>query len=383
MEIRMVDTITQYQHIQAEIDAAVLEVVRSGQYINGPSVKQFSKHLSEYLDVPYVIPCANGTDALQVALMALGLQPGDEVITPSFTYIATVEVIALLQLKPVFVEVDADSFNVIPAQIEAAITDRTRAIIPVHLFGQVADMEPIMAIAKRHNLVVVEDTAQAIGAEYQFADGSYRRAGTIGDIGTTSFYPSKNLGAYGDGGAIFTRNEALAHRLQMICNHGSEKKYYHDSIGVNSRLDSVQAAILDIKLTHLSTYNSHRQQAARRYDALLADCPGIELPQWQEGGSHVFHQYTIKVEGGAAVRDQIQAFLQAQGVPSMVYYPVPCHLQGAYHSYGYQPGDLPVSESLCGQVISLPMHSELDEEQQRHVANHFVQAVNQFLTPTK
>lgn len=383
MDIRMVDTITQYQHIQAEIDEAVLAVVRSGQYINGPSVKQFAQHLGEYLDGPHVIPCANGTDALQVALMALGLQPGDEVITPSFTYIATVEVIALLQLKPIFVEVDSETFNLTPEAIEAAITPRTKAIMPVHLFGQAAEMEPIMALAERHGLYVVEDTAQALGAQYQYADGRRQHVGTIGHIGTTSFYPSKNLGAYGDGGAIFTRDEQLAHRLRMICNHGSEMKYYHDSVGVNSRLDSVQAAILDIKLRHLDTYTANRQQAARRYDALLKEVPGLTLPVWQEGGAHVFHQYTLQVAGGRAVRDQVQAHLKAQGIPSMIYYPVPCHLQGAYQAYGYQAGDLPVSERLCEQVLSLPMHSELNEEQQRYIAEHLTQAIKQFLTPTK
>lgn len=382
MEIRMVDTITQYQHIQTEIDEAVLDVVRSGQYINGPAVKQFTQHLSEFMDVPYVIPCANGTDALQVALMALGLQPGDEVITPSFTYIATVEVIALLQLKPVFVEVDPVSFNLSPEAIEAAITPRTKAIMPVHLFGQAAEMELILEVAKRHGLYVVEDTAQAIGATYRLADGSPRRVGTIGDIGTTSFYPSKNLGAYGDGGAIFTRDEQLGQRLKMICNHGSEVKYYHDSVGVNSRLDSIQAAILDIKLRHLEHYNANRRQAARRYDALLGTCLGLELPTWQDDESHVFHQYTLKVMGGREVRDQIQSYLKEQGIPSMVYYPVPCHLQGAYQAYGYREGDLPISERLCEQVISLPMHSELTEEQQRYITDHFTKAVNQFLTPT-
>jgi UDP-2-acetamido-2-deoxy-ribo-hexuluronate aminotransferase len=382
MEIRMVDTITQYQHIQAEIDEAVLDVVRSGQYINGPAVKHFTQHLSEFMAVPYVIPCANGTDALQVALMALGLQPGDEVITPSFTYISTVEVIALLRLNPVFVEVDPSSFNILPEVIEAAITPQTKAIMPVHLFGQASDMEPILEVAKRHGLYVVEDTAQAIGATYRFADGSTRRVGTIGDIGTTSFYPSKNLGAYGDGGAIFTRSETLAHRLKMICNHGSDIKYYHDSIGVNSRLDSVQAAILDIKLRHLEHYNACRRQAARRYDALLGQCLGLELPAWQDDETHVFHQYTLKVMGGRERRDQIQAYLKEQGIPSMVYYPVPSHLQGAYQAYGYREGDLPVSERLCEQVISLPMHSELTEEQQRYIADHFIKAVNQFLTPT-
>jgi dTDP-4-amino-4,6-dideoxygalactose transaminase len=370
MNIQMVDTITQYKHIQAEVDTAVLEVMASGAYINGPAVKQFQQHLAAWLEVPHVIPCANGTDALQVALMALGLEPGDEVITPTFTYIATVEVIALLRLRPVFVEVLPDTFNMDPSAIEAAITPRTKVIMPVHLFGQAADMGPILDIARRHSLYVVEDTAQAIGADWIAPDGSRLKAGTIGDIGTTSFYPSKNLGAYGDGGAIFTRNPELAQTLWIICNHGARVKYYHDSVGVNSRLDSMQAAILDVKLRHLDAYTEARREAARRYDRLLAGTPGITLPAWQDDGSHVFHQYTLRIEGGAARRDAVQRQLAERGVPSMIYYPVPIHLQGGYRQYGYQSGDFPRSEQLAHEVLSLPMHSELDEAQQAYIAQH-------------
>jgi len=379
----MVDTITQYQHIQEEIDQAVLDVVRSGIFINGPVVKEFACDLAGFMDVPHVIPCANGTDALQIALMALGLKPGDEVITPSFTYIATVEVIALLRLKPVFVEVDPVSFNMDPEAVEAAITPRTKAIIPVHLFGQAANMPAIMEIANRHNVYVVEDTAQAIGAMGKMADGTSARVGTIGHIGTMSFYPSKNLGAYGDGGAIFTPDADLAKKLQMICNHGSQVKYYHTSIGVNSRLDAIQAAILGIKLKHLERYNNSRREAARRYDALLNGLEGISLPQWHDDGSHVFHQYTIKINGGREMRDQLAAGLKEAGIPSMVYYPVPCHLQEAYLEYGYKPGDLPVSEKLTEEVISLPMHSEMTEAQQQYIADHFRKSLNHLFTPIK
>ncbi|MDX1906801.1 MAG: DegT/DnrJ/EryC1/StrS family aminotransferase [Bacteroidia bacterium] len=371
MPIQMVDTVGQYRRIQQEVDAAVLEVMALGAYINGPAVKRFQQNLSTWMDVPHTIPCANGTDALQVALMALGLEPGDEVITPTFTYIATVEVIALLRLRPVFVEVNPDTFNMDPAALEAAITPRTRAIMPVHLYGQAADMNPIMEIARKHGIPVVEDTAQAIGATYQLADGTVRRVGTIGDIGTTSFYPSKNLGAYGDGGAIFTRDAALAHTLWMICNHGAKEKYYHETIGVNSRLDSMQAAILDVKLRHLDAYTEARRAAARQYDALLGGIEGIQTPVWHEDGSHVFHQYTVRVKAGRSVRDAIRQELANRGVPTMIYYPVPIHLQTAYSQYGYQTGDFPVSEQLCEEVISLPMHSELDEEQQVFISSQF------------
>ncbi|MCL4148072.1 UNVERIFIED_CONTAM: hypothetical protein GTU68_011794 [Idotea baltica] len=375
MNIRMVDTITQYQHIQEEIDIAIREVVHSGIYINGPVVQEFREDLSTFLDVPHTIPCANGTDALQIALMALGLEPGDEVITPTFTYVATVEVIALLKLKPVFVEVDPITFNIDPAAIEAAITDRTKAILPVHLFGLTADMESIMQIAQKHNLAVLEDTAQAIGATYTFSSGKQMSAGTIGDIGTTSFYPSKNLGAYGDGGAIFTRNDELAESLWIICNHGSKKKYYHDWIGVNSRLDAIQAAILGVKLKQLNRYNESRRKAAKLYDSLLAGTPGIETPLWKDDGSHVFHQYTLKIKAGRSLRDSIREGLAAKGIPSMVYYPVALHLQGGYKQYGYHEGDFPISERLTEEVLSLPMHSELTEEQQIYITNHLKQEI--------
>lgn len=380
MEIRMVDTITQYQEVQEQIDKAVLDVVRSGIFINGPKVRAFSKELSEFLDVPHVIPCANGTDALQIALMALGLEPGDEVITPTFTYVATVEVISLLRLTPVFVEVDPNTFNMDTGAIEEAITEKTKVILPVHLYGQAADMESIMDIAQRHKLYVVEDTAQAIGATYRFSDGREFAAGTIGDIGTTSFYPSKNLGAYGDGGAIFSRNSELGDYLQVICNHGAKKKYYHDNIGVNSRLDAIQAAILSIKLGHLARYNASRIEAARIYDELLTGIEGVQTPVWEDNGSHVFHQYTLKIEAGRAVRDAIQSKLKERGIPSMIYYPVPIHMQGGYRKYGYKEGDFPVSEKLTEQVISLPMHSELTREQQEFICGHFREVLDELLT---
>ncbi len=378
----MVDTITQYQQVQAEIDQAVIDVIRSGQYINGPVVRGFAENLANYLDIPYIIPCANGTDALQIALMALGLKPGDEVITPSFTYIATVEVIALLRLKPVFVDVDPHTFNVNPKAVLDAITEKTKAIIPVHLFGQAADLECILPEVRKRGIYIVEDTAQAIGASYHMADGTRLKAGTIGDVGTTSFYPSKNLGAFGDGGAIFTRDAALAERLQMICNHGSKQRYYHDSIGVNSRLDAIQAAILGVKLKYLNRYTESRIEAARRYDELFSELNGITLPNWHDDGSHVFHQYTIKIHSGSKARDEIRTFLQERGIPSMIYYPVPCHLQPAYQEYGYSKGDLPQSEELCEQVISLPMHSELTPEQQSFIADNFSEAVQISLSIT-
>ncbi len=375
MKIHMVDVMAQHQKIQVEMDSAVREVLTSGAFINGPAVKQFRANLGKFLDVPHAISCANGTDALQVALMALELSPGDEVITPSFTYVATVEVISLLQLTPVFVEVDPLTFNIDPEEIEKAITNRTRAIIPVHLFGQSAHMEPIMQLAEKHDLYVVEDNAQAIGSHFSFSDGRKLKTGTIGHIGCTSFYPSKNLGACGDGGAIFSRDEDLASKIWIICNHGSQKKYYHDSIGVNSRLDSVQAAILDIKLQHLDTYNEARKWAADRYDALLGDCEEVSTPFRAPYSSHVFHQYTLRVKEGREKRDAIRNFLAEKGIPSMVYYPVPLHLQGAYRGYGYEEGQLPISEKLTAEVISLPMHSELNEDQIVHITNNFKEAL--------
>jgi len=374
MTINMVDLKTQYQHIQDDIDSAVLEVIRSCQYINGPAVKRFKKNLSEYLGA-HVIPCANGTDALQIALMALGLQAGDEVITPAFTYIATAEVIALLKLKPVFVDVDPHTFNLDPSKLEAAITDKTKVIIPVHLFGQSADMEPILQIANKHNIFVVEDNAQAIGSTYTFANGQRMKAGTIGHIGTTSFYPSKNLGAYGDGGAIFARDEALAQRIQVICNHGSSKRYYHHSIGVNSRLDSIQAAILDAKLKHLDVYTANRQKAADMYDDAFANLEGIVIPKRAHNATHVFHQYTLRVLEGRQKRDAIRQWMSEHKVPTMIYYPLPLHEQPAYAHYADPSAELPVSERLSAEVISLPMHSELTEDQINFITQTFKEAV--------
>jgi dTDP-4-amino-4,6-dideoxygalactose transaminase len=359
----MVDTLAQYARMKDEIDLAIGEVVASGQYIGGPVVKEFSDSLGAWLNVPHVIPCANGTDALQVALMALGLEPGDEVITPSFTYIATVEVIALLRLKPVFVEVDPETFNMDPHALEAALTEKTRVILPVHLFGQCADMENILAFANKHGLKVIEDNAQSIGAEYAFRNGNSKRSGTMGDIGTTSFYPSKNLGAYGDGGAIFTRNETMAKRLHVICNHGSRERYLHEEVGVNSRLDAVQAAILNVKLKYIAEDIASRNRAAALYDTLLSGIRGLKLPFRAPNSTHVFHQYTVRVTAGRQKRDAVKAQLDAAGVPCMVYYPIPCHLQPAYRTYGYREGDLPVSEMLSEQVLSLPMHPDLTDRQ--------------------
>jgi len=364
--IHMVDLKTQYEKLQSEIDQQVIDVIRSGAFINGPAVKQFQADLEDYLDVKHVIPCANGTDALQIALMALGLQPGDEVIVPAFTYVAPAEVIALLQLKPVMVDVDPHTFNVTAELIEAAITDKTKAIVPVNLFGQCCDMAPILALAKKHALFVVEDNAQAIGARYLFPDGTVKAAGALGDIGCTSFYPSKNLGAYGDGGAIYTDNDELAAKLRTVANHGQNRRYYHDEVGVNSRLDSIQAAILGIKLKHLDSYNDTRRAAADYYDAAFADIADLITPARQDNSTHVYHQYTLRVTNGK--RDELQAFLQEQGVPSMVYYPVPLYEQKAFQGTAANEVDfLPVTDLLCKEVISLPMHSELQEDSLEYI----------------
>lgn len=361
----MVDLKTQYQAIRHEVDAAILQILENTNYINGQPVLAFAKHLSEFLGGSHVIPCANGTDALQIALMALDLEPGDEVITSPFTFIATAEVISLLRLKPVFVDVDPYTFNIDVNKIEAAISNRTRVILPVHLYGQCADMAPIMTLADKHGLTVVEDNAQAIGAEYTFPDGKKAHAGTIGRIGCTSFYPSKNLGAYGDGGAIMTHDGELADRLKMICNHGSSKRYYHDVVGVNSRLDTIQAAILDIKLHRLDDYNAGRRQAAAWYDALLSGIDGLRTPLRAKNSTHVFHQYTLRI---AKDRDALQHYLTAAGIPTMIYYPIPLHLQPAYADLGYQEGDCPVAEQLASEVLSLPMHPELTNEQVEYIA---------------
>lgn len=360
-EIRMVDLVTQYEGIQEEIDSAVLNVIRSSAYINGPEVKSFQKELEDFLGVKHVIPCANGTDALQVALMALGLQPGDEVITATFTYVATAEVIALLKLKPVLVDVDPQTFCIDTEALEAAITSKTKAIVPVHLFGQTANMDEVMRIAREHNLFVVEDTAQAIGSDYSMNSGEIRKAGTIGDIGCTSFFPSKNLGCMGDGGAIFTNNDDLASSMRMIVNHGQAKQYYHDSIGVNSRLDSIQAAVLRIKLRKLNEYTQARQKAAAFYDNAFGDNPHLTVPARFGKSTHVFHQYTLLLRD--VDREGLREHLAGKGIPSMIYYPVPLHMQKAYMDDRYPKGHFPVTEQLVDSVLSLPMHTELSNEQ--------------------
>lgn len=361
----MVDLRSQYLNIKSEIDKGIQEVIDSCAFINGPAVNAFQKDLEHYLGVKHVIPCANGTDALQVSMMALGLQPGDEVITASFTFIATAEVIALLQLTPVLVDVDPDTFNIDPIAIERAITPKTRAIVPVHLFGQAAPMEAIMAIAKKHNLYVIEDNCQAIGADYIFEDGTRKKAGTIGHIGCTSFFPSKNLGCYGDGGAIFTNDDELARQMRIVVNHGMVVRYYHDYIGVNSRLDSIQASILKVKLAHLDEYAGRRREAADFYDQAFANHPDLKTPVRYSKSNHVFHQYTLVTRN--LDRKALIEFLSSCEIPAMIYYPVPLHLQKAYLDPRYKPGDFPVTESLSETVFSLPMHTELDEEQLTYI----------------
>ncbi|WP_070137807.1 DegT/DnrJ/EryC1/StrS family aminotransferase [Crocinitomix algicola] len=364
-KIQMVDLVTQYEKIKDEVDQATQNVFQTAQFINGPEVKSFQTELEDYLGVKHVIPCANGTDALQIALMALGLEPGDEVITSDFTFAATVEVIGLLKLQPVLVDVDRDTFNISIAEIEKAITPKTKAIIPVHLFGQCSNMDAIMALAKKHNIAVVEDTAQGIGAIHTSADGTKRAAGTIGDIGTTSFFPSKNLGCFGDGGAIFTNNDELAVILRSIVNHGMGKRYYYDRLGVNSRLDSVQAAVLRIKLRHLDDYIDARQKAAAYYSEFFKDDNRVETPKIADYSTHVFHQYTLKIKG----LDQfgLQEYLKSKDIPAMIYYPVPLHTQKAYGADEYNHDDFPVTNELCECVISLPMHTELSEEQLSYI----------------
>lgn len=352
----MVDLGSQYQKIKRDIDESIQAVIDSTAFINGPEVKNFQNELESYLNVKHVIPCGNGTDALQIALMALDLKPGDEVITADFTFAATVEVIHLLGLKSVLVDVDYDTFLMDTERLKAAITPKTKAIIPVHLFGQCANMDEVMAIAKENNLYVVEDTAQAIGADYNGA-----KAGTIGTIGTTSFFPSKNLGCYGDGGAIFTNYDDLAHRMRGIVNHGMYKRYYHDEIGVNSRLDSMQAAILRVKLPHLDDYNVARRKAADFYDAAFAGHPSILTPKRNEKSTHVFHQYTLRITNGK--RNELKEFLESKGIPAMIYYPVPLRKQKAYDTGNYNDSDFPNTDKLIDEVISLPMHTELDLEQ--------------------
>ncbi|MBK7854146.1 MAG: DegT/DnrJ/EryC1/StrS family aminotransferase [Bacteroidetes bacterium] len=365
-KIHMVDLISQYNKIKPEIDKALLDVVVSSAYINGPDVKAFKTELEAYLNAKCVIPCANGTDALQVAMMALDLKPGDEVITSSFTYVATAEVIALLQLKPVLVEVSPDTFTIDPAAIEKAITPKTKAIVPVHLFGQCADMESVMAIAQKHKLYVIEDVAQAIGAEYTFSDGTKKKAGTIGTIGCT-FFPSKNLGCMGDGGAIFTNDEKLGERIRIVANHGQSTLYVHDQIGVNSRLDTMQAAILRIKLRHLDDYAAARNKAAAYYDKAFSNNPKIKTPARAANSTHVFHQYTMLLNG--VDRTKLREHLASKDIPAMIYYPIPLHMQKAYKDDRYKEGAFPITEKLCANVISLPMHTELTDDQLKFITD--------------
>ncbi len=372
--LQMVDTKTQYFKIKEQVDTAVLNVMESSQFIGGKVVNDFATNLAFYNDVKYVIPCANGTDALQIAMMALDLKPGDEVITPSFTYIATVEAAALLQLKPVFVEVDMQTFCMDPEAVEKAITSKTKAIIPVHLYGHAVEMEKIMDIAAKYNLYVIEDNAQAIGCNYTFSDGKISKTGGIGHIGCTSFYPSKNLGAFGDGGAIFTNDETLAGKLQKIAAHGQSVRYYHDLVGCNSRLDAIQAAILDIKLKHLDDYIVARRKAADIYDKGFAGNKSIRIPYRAAYCNHVFHQYTLTLIDKD--RAGLNKYLSEKGVPSMIYYPVPCHKQKMFAAFGGGDYQLPITDWLTERVISLPIHTELDEEQQQFIISNVLDYIN-------
>ena len=362
-KIQMVDLGTQYLKIQDEVDAAMKEVILNSSFINGPAVKKFEQELAVYLDVPYVIGCANGTDALQVAMMALDLPPGSEIITPSFSYAALAEMIHLLGHKPVYCEVDPATYLMDPATLSRLITPATKVIAPVHLYGQCAPMAEILDIAQRHNLYVIEDTAQAIGSRYTFPDGRMMRAGTMGHIGTTSFFPSKNLGCYGDGGAVFTRDAVLAEKLRMICNHGQKVKYTHDVVGLNSRLDSIQAAVLSVKLKHLNTYEAARNEVADAYDKGLSGLPGVRIPSRVPNSTHVFHQYTLAL-GTHAMREALKAHLEAAGIPSMIYYPTPLHRQRAYFDASVH---MPRTEDLCMRVLSLPISTEMDQEQIQYI----------------
>ena len=374
-KIEMVDLRGQYQKIQSKVDDSVLKTINSASFINGPQVKRFQKHLEKYLGVKHVIPCANGTDALQIALMALDLKPGDEVITPDFTYASTIEVILLLGLTPVLVDIDIDTFNIDVSGIKNAISSKTKAIIPVHLFGQVASMNEILEIAQENDLFIIEDNAQSLGSNFTFKDGSKKKAGTIGHIGTTSFFPSKNLGAYGDGGAIFTEDDDLAHTLRGIVNHGMYVRYYHDLVGVNSRLDSIQASILDIKLDYLDDYNNSRCIAASKYNLLFKDQSNIITPiRVGERDSHVFHQYTLRILNRK--RDELVKYLNDRNIPCGIYYPVPLHLQKAYKSNRYNQSNFKVTNQVVKEVISLPMHTELTDDQLDYISSHVIKFLN-------
>ena len=367
---------SQYEKIRDEINRGIQDVIDSAAFVKGGKVLDFQHHLEAYLGVKHVIPVGNGTDALQISLMALGLQPGDEVITPTFTFVSTAEVVALLGLKPVFVDVDPQTFCMSPESVKKALTSRTKAIIPVHLFGQNADMETLLAIANEHNLFVVEDACQSIGAEYTFSNGRKMKSGCMGTFGCTSFFPSKNLGCYGDGGSIFTNDDALADEIRSIANHGMHERYQYDRIGVNSRLDSIQAAVLDVKLNYLDSYIASRQQAAAFYDAAFAECRQITVPVRNSQSTHVFHQYTIQL-AESIDRDALKTALNEKGVPAMIYYPIPLHLQKAYSGEGYKIGNFPVAERLSQTVLSLPMHTELDEEQLRCITDSVLSLVEQ------
>ncbi len=371
--IQMVDLQTQYAAIKTDIDRGIQEVLDSAAFVKGPQVTRFAEHLQAYTGAKHVIPVGNGTDALQIALMALGLKEGDEVITPTFTFIATAEVVALLGLTPVVVDVDWETMNISVDAIRRAITPKTKAIVPVHLFGQCANMEAILQIAKEHHLYVVEDACQAIGAEYTFSDGHRQQAGTMGEIGCTSFFPSKNLGCYGDGGALFTNDDALAAQIKAIANHGMVVRYHHELVGVNSRLDSIQAAILDAKLPHLNEYTAARQAAAAYYDRAFANHPKMLVPGREKASTHVFHQYTLRLIG--ADRDRLKEGLAERHIPAMVYYPIPLHLQKAYQDPRYKQGDFPVAERLAACVLSLPMHTCLDEEQLQYITRSVLELI--------
>lgn len=372
--IQMVDLKSQYLKIKSEVDSALLKAVEGVNYINGPQVQRFADSLQSFNNVKCAITCANGTDALQIAMMGLNFKPGDEVIVPAFTYIATVEVIALLGLTPRFIDVTEDTFELDHTKLEGLINEKTVGIIPVHLFGQCSNMKAIMAIAKKHNIAVIEDTAQAMGAEFVYDNGARAFAGTIGDIGTTSFFPSKNLGCFGDGGALLTQDVALGEKLHMIANHGQRKKYFHEVVGVNSRLDTLQAAILEVKLRYLNDYAAARQQVAHKYDKAFASMPGFNIPVKASYSTHVYNQYTCRVENGR--RDELKNFLQSKGVPTMIYYPVPVHLQQAYLIYGYKKGDFPIAERLCNEVISLPIHTEMKDDVQDYIIETIVSFFN-------
>ncbi|MGV7106829.1 DegT/DnrJ/EryC1/StrS family aminotransferase [Flavobacterium sp. U410] len=373
-KLQMVDLKSQYEKIKDEVNASIQEVLETTTYINGPLVHQFQADLEQYLGVKHVIPCANGTDALQIAMMGLGLKPGDEVITADFTFAATVEVIGLLQLTPVLVDVNVDDMNISIEAVKKAITPKTKAIVPVHLFGRAANMDAIMEIAAEHNLFVIEDNAQAIGANYTFKDGSKKKVGTIGHVGATSFFPSKNLGCYGDGGAIFTNDDALAHTLRGIVNHGMYVRYHHDVVGVNSRLDSIQAGVLKAKLPHLDAYNQARRTAAKKYNDILSQSEHVVVPQFDwNGDDHVFHQYVIRITNGK--RDGLLAHLQEKGIPCAIYYPIPLHQQKAYLDARYNEADFGVTNQLCAEVIALPMHTELDDEQIKFITDSVLEFV--------